>query len=151
MKIYISASLVNHLQNARIAESLEKSGHEVFLPQRFCPTNVPKNEYPLTIFEKCLEAMKDCDLGILVLDCYGKDSSWESGWFFGTQKPLIGFVQVCLKLSQDWMVKGGLKGLITTDQSIKNFFIKDEMISHVPIIFIDTLNTIGKELGNFII
>lgn len=148
MKIYISASLVNHLQNKRVADVLEIEGFEVILPQRFCPEHVPHDEYSYAIFKECLDAMKQCDAGLLLLDGYGKDSAWECGWFNGAGKPLIGFAQIRLQIAKDWMVKGGLQGIITTDKEIQSIFEEDPILSinGCKTIFIDSINVIGPAL-----
>lgn len=146
MKVYISASIINTVLNERVTRALEDAGHEVFLPQLFCPTHLPHESYPEAIFRQCIDAMEDCDIGIIMLDCYGRDSSWECGWFESKGKPIVGFITSSLKCLKDWMIKGGLEGVITTDEKIMKRLIEDEILGKRLLTHIKDIEMLGPEL-----
>ncbi len=125
MKIYISASIINAPINLEIAEALRKEGNTVFLPQTFCPESINHEQFPIDIYEQCIKYMEECDLGLILLDSYERDSSWECGWFAGKNKQLIGLVEKSLKFRQDWMIKGGINKIIALNNLIYNELLKD--------------------------
>ncbi len=148
--IYISASIINAPLNALVSKILKKNGHNIILPQLFCPPKVQHESFEESIYKQCIEGMEKCDVGLILLDSYERDSSWEAGWFAAKKKPLIGFVQNSLKFRQDWMIKGGINGIITTNEIIfttikkDNFFKKGKFIIKSKDIY-----SIGKVLFNW--
>ena len=146
MKIYISASIINGPLNSVIATSLEKAGHTVFLPQLFCPDELSHENYPVSIYNMCIDAMNECDLGIITLDCYGRDSSWECGWFKGREKILLGFATGSLRFLQDWMIKGGINGIITDNIEIEDAVKTDYILTSKPVVYIDDINLLSEAI-----
>jgi len=146
MIVYISASIINSPINQLIADKLIAAGHEVILPQTFCPTNMPHESYPESLYKMCIEGMNKCDVGLVLLDSYERDSSWECGWFTGQNKPLIGFVNCSLKFLQDWMIKGGLNGVITNNTTAKAIIEQDDFLKNRKVVFVD-INQIGHTLN----
>ena len=145
MKVYISASIINSPINARIANILGKAGFQVYLPQQFCP-DVPHDTYPEAIFNKCVAAMRESDLGLLMLDSYGRDSSWEAGWFRSQNKLMVGLVVSNLRFLQDWMIKGGLSSTITVDAEIFHALNADPILSKRPTILVNNIESLGTDL-----
>lgn len=146
LKIYLSASLVNGALNERVTAALEQAGHDVVLPQRFCPTDRPHETFPESIFRRCIEGMASCDVGLLMLDCYGRDSSWECGWFEGHGKPMFGFLRGSLRFLEDWMIKGGLAGVITTDSDLLRLVQQDDILRNRKTIAIASVQDLGPVL-----
>jgi nucleoside 2-deoxyribosyltransferase len=149
LKIYISASLINAPINLRIAKVLEQEGHEVFLPQLFCPDELPHEHYPGKIYRMCVEKMEESDLGLVLLDCYGHDTSWECGWFSARKKPLVGFVNFNLRFLRDWLIKGGLHSVITTDPEIKKYLENDLILKSRSIYHIQKINELGIAIEKY--
>lgn len=144
IKIYISASLSNSKLNKRIADILETRKINVLLPQEFDELedvkNVHHHEYPTAIFRKCVDAMESSDIGLIIFDAYGRDSSWEAGWYFAEKKPLVGFVSESLYFTRDWMIKGGLESFITDNRIIYEHVKNDPILSKKKIYYIKNLN-----------
>ena len=81
-----------------------------------------------------------------MLDCYGRDSSWECGWFEGHGKPMFGLLMSNLRFLQDWMIKGGLAGVITTDPDALQLLRQDDILRDRKGIAIARLQDLGGAL-----
>ena len=146
MKIYLSASLINSKQNKEITGYLRESGHEVFVPEEFCPVEQPHETFPEAIFRTCLEKMKKCDVGLIILDSYSRDSSSECGWFGNSNKALIGFISKNDQVFEDWMIKGWLDAILTTNEVYYNRFKSEDFFRYKPISFFSELVNISEEI-----
>lgn len=139
MKLYISASLVNGPLNRDLATVLEKAGNIVFLPERFCPILPAHQSLSEDVFNECLQRMRDAEACVLALDCFERDSSWECGWFRAAGKPVVGYVEANLHILEDWMVKGGLTGVVTTSPRTVEPMRDDPILGSRPVRYAPTL------------
>lgn len=133
IRVYISASIVNGPKNRRIHDFLTEAGCQVFLPQTITKQDIPHEEYPIHVYESCIQQMEQADIGIIVLDCFGRDSSWECGWFTAKGKTMVGWVEASLHWRQDWMIKSGLSGVVTTDDKLMDVLRSDPIIGSKPL------------------
>lgn len=85
----------------------------MFLPHELVPRDVPKDKMPLTVFRKCVRAMKDADIIVANINVYGKDTSWEIGYCYGLGKIVMGFTKN-RSYKHDFMVNQSV--IITTSE-----------------------------------
>lgn len=136
---------INIYLSARISEDAHKwnnhvCGHlttplNVFLPQDHNPCDVEHVKLEKKIYDIDLEAMINSDFGLL-LPPYGRDCAWEVGWYANSNKPLIVYVHNQIDWLRDWMIKGGLDYLFTTDRDTFEKLKKDPILKHKPVKFI---------------
>lgn len=158
MNIYISASLANAVVNAQVTAKLRDAGHQVTLPQEFCPADVPHEDYPDSVYRWCVDRMEECDVGLLLMDCYGLDTAWELGWFAAREKPAIGFTQANMHIAKEFMVRGSLNGVITTNEAIcehwQGLHVFDQpgrqLFGSRQVIFIPSLDDLSKTLERLV-
>jgi len=146
MKIYLSGSLINSAQNKEVTGVLRQSGLEVFLPEEFCPTEQPHETFPEAIFRICLEKMKESNIGLIMLDSYSRDSSSECGWYGNSGKPLIGFITSNGQIFEDWMIKGWLSAVITTNSNIYDRLLTDNFFKKKNIVLIPNIAKLATEI-----
>lgn len=142
IKVYFSGSVVNAMHIDQIVSLFPNDNFKFFLPHKFTKPNIPHSKYSKNVFEKCLKLMEQSDIGIINLDCFGKDSSWECGWYYAHDKPLIGYVSTNLSFLKDWMIKGGLDGVL-----VNNDFFCD-VIKSDPILKFRKENILKLEKNN---
>lgn len=130
IKVYFSGSIVNAIHINQIVSFFPKEHFEFFLPYEYTKLNVPHSKYSLSVFEKCLKLMELSNIGIINLDSFGRDSSWECGWYHAHNKPLIGYVSSNLSFMDDWMIKGGLDGILVNNKSFYNVLINDIILKN---------------------
>lgn len=79
--------------NDRVAASLEAAGYDVYVPHRQAPNNLSKEDIEegrydrATIFQFDFAAMRKADICVVV-GRFGKDCSWELGYFAATKIPV---------------------------------------------------------------
>lgn len=138
LRIYFSASNANAPMNARIASRFAAAGMVPLLPHEIAPRNLSAEMYPREIYQQCLRMMESADAGLVVLDSYGNDSSWEVGWFQGRGKPVFGWVAATLRFTKDWMVKNGLTAVLTVDPDIAEALADARVLPAVPVILVSS-------------
>ncbi len=130
--VYLSASIANGELNARLRRALPESEFELVLPQEFTPVHQAHPDFPRAIYERCIDEMTRCDVGLLLLDAFGVDCASEAGWLCARGKPLIGLASGSLRFLQHWMVKGNLSGVICTDADIAAAVAADPILGSIP-------------------
>ena len=147
IKIYLSASISNALNNAFICSHFEPEKFEIYLPQTITPKDLNHENFPLDAYQGCLDMMNKSDIGLLLLDSYGRDCAWEAGWYTANQhKKLVAFVESSSHFMRDWMIKGGIDIFITTNPRIHQYALKDPILKHKKVFFIENLNEIGHKV-----
>jgi len=136
MRVYLSASIVNAPVNTQIAKMLRQAGFIVFLPQSITPKLKPRAAFEASVYNRCVVEMNNSDIGLLVLDSYGRDSAWEAGWYSGLGKPMVGWVQNSFRFAQDWMVKASLRGFLTTNKAVFHAMRRDAILRRRQVCFI---------------
>lgn len=137
LKIYLSASISNSLNNSHLASLFPVQHFHIHLPQRIVPDQLNHTEFPLQVYQQCLEMMKDSQIGLLLLDAFGRDCAWEAGWYAAqSDKCLIAFVESSSLFLRDWMVKGGLDALITTNPRLYTVSQQNPILATKPLTLI---------------
>ncbi|MEE9525344.1 MAG: nucleoside 2-deoxyribosyltransferase domain-containing protein [Candidatus Woesearchaeota archaeon] len=137
IKVYLSARISKdaHRWNNHVCDSL-KSPISVFMPQRYNPWNVSHKEFPKEVYDMDLAAMKESDI-CLLLPKYGRDCAWEIGWYGNSNKPIVVYVDNQVKWLRDWMIKGGVDYVITTNHKTWKILIDDPILKFKKIVFIE--------------
>jgi len=134
LKIYLSASISNSLNNAHLAGIFAPSEFHFHLPQLIVPDQLNHTEFPLHVYQQCLDMMEDSQIGLVLLDAFGRDCAWETGWYSArADKCLIGFVQSSSIFLRDWMVKGGLDALVTTNPRLYEAAQENPILATKPL------------------
>ncbi len=114
IRIYLSASISNAHNNAHLAEQFAKEDFEIYLPQDIVPDQLSHVQFPLHVYQQCVDMMTASDIGLVLFDAFGRDCAWECGWYSARpDKLLIAYVESGSVFMRDWMVKGGIDALIT--------------------------------------
>lgn len=145
--IYLSASLANGPLNTRLRHALPESAFELVLPQEFAPVHSAHPEYPRAIYQRCIDEMERCDAGLLLLDAFGVDCASEAGWLCARGTPLVGLAGGSLRFLQNWMVKGNLSSIITTDVDVAAAVASDPILGGIPRRHVDAWPNIAGALA----
>lgn len=154
LKIYLSASISNAENNSYLVEAFPQDRFEVYLPQLITPDELSHVQFPLHVYQQCVDMMERSDVGLVILDAFGRDCAWECGWYAArSDKRLVGFVESSSLFMRDWMVKGGLDALITTNPRMFEAFQHNPLLSQKPLRLIESIEglpTCLAELANVI-
>lgn len=128
IRVYLSAriSIDAHAWNREVCGALS-APFEVFMPQDVNPWQSSHETFSLDVYQLDLAAMESSDLGLLLPE-YGRDCAWEAGWYANSPKPLVAFVHAQTEWLRDWMVKGGLDHVLTTDPSTFETLRRDPIL-----------------------
>jgi len=149
LRIYLSASISNAPNNAFLASHFAPSEFEFYLPQEIVPDNLNHISFPLHVYQQCVDMMTQSDLGLVLFDAFGRDCAWECGWYAARpDKALIGFVESGSLFMRDWMVKGGLDALITTNPRFYQAWLENPLLKTKPLHLIADLNALPTTLKN---
>ncbi len=117
-KIYLCARVSDdaHIMNDKVIRALS-SDFEIFAPHlKEAELKDPKD--PLEIYDLDILGMDSADICVTVAP-YGKDCSWEMGYFAGAGKPIFMYVPNLRSVPLDeWMVCGGLSVIITDNTEV---------------------------------
>ena len=103
MKVYLASALKNNNLNSEINKLLERSGWDVFLPQR----DNDQNAKPHVVAKQNTEEIVHADVVIVVGRGLGRDTSWEIGFAQGSGKATIILVESSSDFEEDIMIKHG--------------------------------------------
>lgn len=148
LKIYLSASISNAPNNAFLAQHFPAEAFKVYLPQEIVPDQLNHISFPLHVYQQCVDMMQASDMGLVLFDAFGRDCAWECGWYAArSDKPLFGFVESGSIFLRDWMVKGGLDGLITTNPRLHALCAENPILQHKPLTLIPSLVALPEALA----
>lgn len=116
-KVYLCGSIANAQVNSRIASALNREGFNVFDPCTIVPNDAPKMLFSEDVYARCKRAIEDCDVLLVFLDSYGKDSAWEVGFARGLGKVVVGLVTGTSLFLEDWMVRFSLDRILVAKGS----------------------------------
>jgi nucleoside 2-deoxyribosyltransferase len=142
MKIYLSSPVHGYQKqiNHRISKVLSSAGLNTLLPQLITPKYRHKY-FSQHVYEECKEMIQESDVGLLIYP-YGRDSSWEVGYYKGIRKPLFAYLnnfnQDSIDRLRDWMIKGSLDEIITNNLTALKILQKDTILSRKNPIFINS-------------
>lgn len=147
IKVYLSASISNALNNQHICDQFNKDDFLFYLPQKITPKSLNHENFPLDVYQECIEMMESSEMGLLLLDSYGRDCAWEAGWYTcRNDKKLVTFVESSAHFMRDWMIKGGVDVFITTNPRLYEYALNDPILKHKKNIYITNLTDLGKEI-----
>ncbi|MFN8672419.1 MAG: hypothetical protein U0457_10135 [Candidatus Sericytochromatia bacterium] len=147
IKIYLSASISNALNNQYICDQFDQNKFFFHLPQKITPKDLNHENFPLDVYQQCIDMMEDSDAGLLLLDSYGRDCAWEAGWYSCRKdKKLIAFVESSSHFMRDWMIKGGIDVFVTNNPRIHSYAINDPILKHKTNIFINDFSEITDKI-----
>ncbi|MEK7431795.1 MAG: hypothetical protein AABZ74_01580 [Cyanobacteriota bacterium] len=146
IKIYLSASISNALNNQHICDQFDKDKFFFHLPQTITPKELNHENFPLGVYNKCIEMMEDSDAGLLLLDSYGRDCAWEAGWYScRNDKKLIAFVESSSHFMRDWMIKGGIDIFVTNNTRLHEYALEDPILKYKKILYIKDFSEITSK------
>jgi hypothetical protein len=147
IRIYLSACISNAPNNEFICSKFPGDRFIFDLPQKITPNQLNHENFPLEVYQQCVNMMESSDIGLLLLDSYGRDCAWEAGWYSAKPaKKLIAFVESSSHFTRDWMIKGGIDIFITTNPRIYNYALNDPVLKHKKIIFLDNIDHISEKI-----
>lgn len=135
LSIYLSSPISAYQRNwnTSIANQLRTQNLFVYMPQEITIPRKFHRSFEIQIYNRCIEMIQSSDLGLLLYP-YGRDCAWEAGYYAGLQKPFIGFLDKSTKHKisrlRDWMVKGGIDTLITSDRKVYEIIKEDPILKH---------------------
>ncbi len=140
IKIYLSARIdpEAHAWNNYVCGFLDEP-LSVFLPQEHNPYNLNHRKFEKEVYDIDLKAMIDSDFGLL-LPPYGRDCAWEVGWYANSNKILVVYVHDQKEWLRDWMIKGGLDYVFTTDQNTYSLLKNDPILKHKIVVLIENIS-----------
>ncbi len=149
IKIYLIARIAKYAQpwNNKVASSFDKNIFEVFKPHEHNPWDKKHESFSQKVVDVDVEAIKNSDIG-LVLPNFGKDCSWECGYYANSNKPAVIFVDDQLLWLKDWMIKGSIDFVITNNKKTHKILKQDHILKHKKIILIKGLYDLNKILIN---
>jgi len=148
-RIYLSACISNALNNEYICSKFPVEQYIFDLPQKITPKELNHENFPLDVYQQCINMMEASDLGLLLLDSYGRDCAWEAGWYTARPgKKLVAFVESSSHFTRDWMIKGGIDIFVTTNPRIYQYALGDPILRHKTIIFLDSIEHIAEKISD---
>jgi len=141
--IYIIARISKdqHAWTDLVCSALFKE-FNVFIPKDSNPWNISHKKLSQKIFNTDLKAMKKSSAALMLPE-YGRDCAWEAGWYAGSGKPVIVYIDDQIEWLRDWMVKGGINFVLTFNPTTFNQLKKDPILKHKKIIFLDYQEMLG--------
>lgn len=146
INIYLIARIAkeNHSWTNDVVKYLRGS-FTVFVPKDNNPWGKNPKTFSQKVFATDLAAIKKSNIGLMLPE-YGNDCAWEAGWYAGTQKPLIIFVNSQLLWLRDWMVKGGAPYIITNNKKSLKILRADPILQSKQIIFIKNMDYLNSSI-----
>ncbi len=146
IRVYLIARISEeaHCWNNEICAQL-KHPIEVFMPQKLNPWKEKHELFQKSVYDLDLHAIKNSHLALMLPE-YGRDCAWEAGWYSNSKKPLVVFIDTQKEWLRDWMVKGGIDYVITTNQETYKLLRKDHILRHKEVIFIEGISKLGKAI-----
>lgn len=95
-QVYISTPIKRESQSKIIQKALEGMGMIVHNPCDIDGVHGDPSEIPRRVVNDCKTMIDGSDMGVLLLDYFGRDCSWEIGYMRGRRMPIYG-VYVDLK------------------------------------------------------
>ncbi|RLI50168.1 MAG: hypothetical protein DRP09_20155 [Candidatus Thorarchaeota archaeon] len=139
LRIYIASPLFSQMEkefNLKINNLLQSLGFETYLPQLdgglcsdLIKNGMPKKDARKYIFEKDLEAIKNCDIFLFILDGRVPDEGAcvELGIAYTLGKVCVGFKTDCRSLidgDDSLMIEGCLQDIATNFSELKEILQK---------------------------
>lgn len=106
-KLYLSAKVSEpfHTFNNTVARLLSEH-FDVFVPHLYESGEQDHTKVKPVVYERDIEAMQGADLAVLLAP-YGRDCSFEVGWFTANRIPYYVYGSLDQSWKRDLMIKGG--------------------------------------------
>ncbi len=130
INVYLIARISpsSHKYNNLICDDLD-GRIEIFKPQEHNPSNSDHRHLQYSVYETDVNAMRKSDIGLLLVP-YGRDCAWEVGWYANSGKPVVAYAESETEWLRDWMIKGGLGCVITSDKSLYDLLRQDPILKN---------------------
>jgi nucleoside 2-deoxyribosyltransferase len=87
---YISIPIKRARESFIIEGALQGIGIKVNNPCRIDDAHGPKDQIPRRVVNECISMMKGSDLGVILLDYFGRDCAFEVGFMNASGIPVYG-------------------------------------------------------------
>lgn len=146
IKVYLISRISKdaHDWNELVCSHL-KSPFEVFIPHQHNPWNIQHTKIQHHVYNTDLQAMKESHIG-LALPEFGSDCSYEVGWYSNSHRPVVVFVDDQTDWLRNWMVKGGVDYVVTTNLATYDLLNADPILQWKEVILIETMHELGGVL-----
>lgn len=136
LKLYLIARISEnaHSWNEEVCSHL-RPPIEVFMPHCHNPWNIEHSRIPNKVFEMDLTAMKESQAA-LALPEFGSDCSFEVGWFSNSNRPVVVYIDTQVEWLRNWMVKGGVDVVTTTNETTYNILKDDPILRYKKVIYL---------------
>jgi nucleoside 2-deoxyribosyltransferase len=117
-KLYLSAKISTPYQefNNSIAELLSEH-FDVFVPHLYESGESDHTKVKPIVYERDIEAMQGANLAILLAP-YGRDCSFEVGWFAANRIPYYVYGNMDQSWRRDLMIKGGAEYIFVSGSKL---------------------------------
>lgn len=147
IEIYLIARISEdaHMWNNKVCDVLSDP-IKVFMPQKHNPYNILHTMLSKEVYDMDIETMKKSDLA-LALPEFGNDCSYEVGWFSNANKPIIFYVDTQTQWLRNWMVKGGLDYVVTTNQGTFEILQQDSILKTKKVVLIKDIEELNQVIS----
>ena len=90
MEAYISTPIKREEESRAIQAGLESIGVTVNNPCDIDDAHRDPREIQKAVFDECVAMMDRSDIGVLILDYFGRDCAWEIGYMTSQEMPIYG-------------------------------------------------------------
>lgn len=145
IKVYLIGRIAEeyHERHESLSDMLD-SRFEVFIPHRHNPFNTSHKKLQPEVTELDCRAIDSSDVA-LVSPPFGEDCSYEVGRCDGKSIPVVLFAGEDPNSYKErdnwlnnWMVKGGVKAVVTPNEQIEDIVRADPILRHKEIILTDS-------------
>lgn len=118
-KLYLSAKVSEpfHTFNNTVAGLLSEH-FDVFVPHLYESGEQDHTKVKPVVYERDIEAMQGADLAVLLAP-YGRDCSFEVGWFTANRIPYYVYGSLDQSWKRDLMIKGGAEYIFVSGPKSK--------------------------------
>ena len=129
IKTYLSARISEdaHAWNDKVCDLISDK-FEVFKPHEHNPYNQDHRDLEKSVYQMDLDAMIESEIGLL-LTPYGRDCSWEIGWYSRSDKPVVMYVEQDTSWRRDWMIKGGIDQVFVVEDEMYELLKSDRIVA----------------------
>lgn len=109
--MYIAASMSIADKISEVEDALRTAGIRYYSPRELIPSSTPKSKMPEIVLKRCTEHIIRADGMVVLLDYYGKDTSFEIGFARGIGKKVIGYCtdsRAEASFAEDYMLRNSI-------------------------------------------
>lgn len=151
-KIYIISNIhpLRHSYINTVCLKLEKD-FKIFRPHVDNKYDADNSNIEFSVFYKDKIEIDKADISLILMPLYGRDCATEIGYSQGIGNCVIAYVEKMETAIEkgwlnDWMVKGFIDFIITSETKTYNLLLNNQLIKHKSIL----MRKIGKEFVSLI-